>query len=107
AVMANDDRIARVEAIAARVPFRQSFRIGRGAVGSAGGFGQHVFVRLETEAGRVGWGEARALPAWSYETVESIVWAVRNYLADLLIGESPLAVNRIQAAMYERLTPAV
>jgi muconate cycloisomerase len=101
------DVIRRVEAIPCRVPFRQTFLIGRGAVGAAGAAGQHVFVRVETEEGRVGWGEARALPAWSYETVESITWAIRNYLAPLVIGQSPFALNLIQRAMYETLTPAI
>jgi muconate cycloisomerase len=100
-------RIARVEAIPARVPFRREFVIGRGAVGSAGGAGNHVFVRLETEDGHVGWGETRALPSWSYETVESITAAVREYLGPLLIGRDPFSLNAIHRAMYETLTPAV
>jgi muconate cycloisomerase len=99
--------ISRVEVIAARVPFRQTFVIGRGAVGSAGGSGEHVFVRLEAEDGQVGWGEVRALPAWSYETVESIATTIRHYFAKELIGRSPFELNRIQAALYERVTPAV
>ncbi len=101
------DRIARVEAIPARVPFKAEFRIGRGQVATAGATGNHVFVRLETEEGRVGWGEARALPAWSYETVEAITFAVRNYFAELLLGRNPFELNTIHRAMYERLTPAI
>jgi muconate cycloisomerase len=100
-------RIARFEAIPARVPFRREFVIGRGAVGTAGGAGNHVFVRLETEDGHVGWGETRALPSWSYETVESITAAVQHYLGPLLIGHSPFALNAIHRAMYETLTPSV
>jgi muconate cycloisomerase len=100
-------RIARVEAIPARVPFKIDFRIGRGQVGAAGVGGDHVFVRLETTAGAVGWGEVRALPTWSYETVEAITFAVRNYFADLLLGRDPFELNAIHRAMYERLTPAV
>ena len=46
-------RIARVEAIPARVPFKADFRIGRGQVGAAGVGGDHVFVRLETADGRI------------------------------------------------------
>lgn len=99
--------ITRVEAIPCRIPFRQSFVIGRGQVGTAGACGNHVFVRMETEDGCVGWGESRALPAWSYETVESITWAVRNHLAPLVLGRSPFDLNAIQRAMYETLTPAV
>ncbi len=99
--------IKRVEAIPCRAPFRQTFVIGRGSVGAAGGAGQHVFVRVETDCGSVGWGEARALPSWSYETVESIASAIRGYLGPLLIGRSPFDLNAIQRAMYETLTPAV
>ncbi|MCC2667743.1 MAG: muconate cycloisomerase [Armatimonadetes bacterium] len=99
--------IKRVEVLPCRVPFRQSFVIGRGQVGTAGDGGRHVFVRIETEDGHVGWGEARALPVWSYETVESIATAVRNYLGPLLIGRSPFELNAIHRAMYETLTPAV
>jgi muconate cycloisomerase len=100
-------RITRVEAIPARVPFKAEFRIGRGQVGAAGAAGDHVFVRLETEDEAVGWGEARALPSWSYETVEAITFAVRNYFADLLLGRSPFDLNAIHRAMYERLTPSI
>ncbi len=100
--------IRSVEAIPCRVPFRQAFVIGRGAVGAAAGSeGRHVFVRIETESGHVGWGEARALPSWSYETFESITFAVRNYLGPLLLGRSPFELNAIHRAMYDTLTPAV
>jgi muconate cycloisomerase len=99
--------ITRVEAIPCRVPMRQTFVIGRGQVGAAGGAGQHVFVRVETEDGHVGWGESRALPSWSYETVESITFALRSYLAPLAVGRSPFELNAIHKAMYETLTPSV
>src|SRR4029079_4721850 len=69
--------------------------------------GDHVFVRLETEDGHVGWGETRALPSWSYETVEAITAAIPHYLGPLLIGRSPFALNGIHRAMYETLTPSV
>lgn len=101
------DIIRQVEAIPTHVPFRQTFVIGRGSVGAAGGSGQHVFVRVETEGGQVGWGEARALPSWSYETLESITSAVEHYLGPLLIGRSVWDLNGIQKAMYETLTPSV
>lgn len=100
-------RITKVEVLAARLPFRSAFVIGRGKVASAGGTGEHVFVRLEADDGQVGWGEVRALPAWSYETVESIASTIRNYFAPLLVGRSPFELNRIGAALYERVTPAV
>jgi muconate cycloisomerase len=100
-------RITRVEAIPTRIPFKTDFRIGRGKVGAAGVGGDHVFVRLETADGAVGWGEVRALPQWSYETVESITFAVRRCFAELLLGRDPFELNTIHRAMYERVTPAV
>jgi muconate cycloisomerase len=100
-------KIISVEAIPCRVPFRQSFVIGRGSVGQAGQAGRHVFVRMESEDGHVGWGEARALPSWAYETQESITSAIRGYLAPLVVGRSPFELNAIHRAMYETLTPAV
>ncbi|MBM3458794.1 MAG: muconate cycloisomerase, partial [Armatimonadetes bacterium] len=100
-------RIVSVEAIPCQVPFRQTFVIGRGSVGTAGGSGRHVFVRLEDSDGRVGWGEVRALPSWSYETVEAITAAIRGYLGPLLLGRSPFDLNAIHQAMYETLTPAI
>jgi muconate cycloisomerase len=101
------DRIRRVEAIPARVRFRTDFRIGRGAVGAAGGTGDHVFVRIETEGDRVGWGETRALPSWSYETVEAITSAIRQYFAPRLLGLDPFQSLTAHRRMYEALTPAV
>jgi muconate cycloisomerase len=99
--------IVSVEAIPCRVPFRQTFVIGRGTVGAAGAAGQHVFVRLETDDGHIGWGETRALPSWSYETWEGITSAIRGYLGPLLVGRSPFDLNTIHRAMYETLTPSI
>ena len=99
--------IRTVEAIPARVPFRRSFVIGRGAVGAAGSDGEHVFVRIELEDGRVGWGECRALPSWAPETVETITTTIRRYLAPLLVGRSPWEWHALRAAIAQTITPAV
>lgn len=99
--------IRRVEALPARVPYRSTFVLGRGLVAARGQSGQYVFVRMETDDGRVGWGETIALPSWSYETVESITSTVRRYLAPIVIGRSPLDQAWFQRQFDERLTPAV
>jgi muconate cycloisomerase len=101
------DPICKVEAIPAKLRFKTEFRIGRGAVGAAGGTGDHVFVRLETESGRVGWGETRSLPSWSYETVESIVGAVRRHLGPQILGLDPFQLSTVHRRMYETLTPSI
>src|SRR5512144_353100 len=99
--------IRKVEAIATRLPFRNTFVIGNGPVAQAGQTGRYVFVRVETAAGLVGWGETIALPTWSYETAESIVSTVRDYLAPIVTGRSPFDQAWIQKRFDEALTPAV
>ena len=99
--------IRKVEAIAARVPYRDTFVIGRGLVAAAGQAGNYVFVRLETADGHVGWGETIALPSWSYETVGSITTTVRDHLAGIVTGRSPFEQAYFQRRFDDVLTPAV
>lgn len=101
------DRIRTIEVIPAEVPFSTSFSISRGTVGAEKSTGPVVFVRIETESGAVGWGEQRALPYWSYETVESISSTIEHYLAPILIGADPFAINAIHQAISRAITPAV
>jgi muconate cycloisomerase len=61
-------------------------------------------LRLETDGGAVGWGEARALPSWTGETIESIVAALQNYFAPVLLGLNPFARNRMMATLDEIIT---
>ena len=107
AAAARPDRIAKVEVLPARLPYRNTFVIGRGLVASPGQAGQYVFVRIESESGHVGWGETIALPSWSYETAESIVSTVRNYLAPIVVGRLPFDQAYFQKRFDEVLTPAV
>ena len=99
--------IRKVEAIPARVPYRDTFVIGRGLVATGGQAGQYVYVRVETDDGTVGWGETIALPSWSYETVDSIVGTVRNHLAPIVIKRSVFDQSWFQQQFDEVLTPAV
>ena len=99
--------IRKVEALAVRVPYRDTFVIGRGTVAKGGQTGQYVYVRVESASGQVGWGETIALPSWSYETVESIVSTVEHYLAPILIGRSAFEQAYFQQQFDEVLTPAV
>src|SRR5690349_19713039 len=75
---ARADTIRKVEAIPARVPYRSTFVIGRGLVAKGGQGGTYIYVRVESESGLTGWGETISLPAWSYETPESIVSTVEK-----------------------------
>ena len=48
----------------------------------------NVLVRVETDTGMVGWGEAASAPVMTGDTLESIVSAV-HYLSSALRGRDP------------------
>ena len=71
-------KIAHVDVYPTAVGMKDIFNIGTGFVGDASSAGDHVFVKITTDDGYVGWGEQRALPSWSYETTESITTTIRH-----------------------------
>jgi len=62
----------------------------------------NVLVRIETDDGTVGWGEAASAPVMTGETLESIVAAV-NYLSAALSGRDPADIDGALAAMDGRM----
>ena len=100
-------KIAHVDVYPTAVGMKDVFNIGTGFVGDTGTAGDHVFVKITTDDGYVGWGEQRALPSWSYETTESITSTIRHHIAPLLLGQDPLNLNAIHHAIYDALKPAV
>ncbi len=100
-------KIAHVDVYPISIGMKDKFTIGTGFVGDADSAGDHVFVKITTDDGFVGWGEQRALPSWSYETTESITSTIRNYITPLLFGKNPINRNAIHTAMYQTLKPAV
>ncbi len=99
-------RIRKVEVLPTRVPFRRAFRIATGPVGGTQ-VGKHVFVRLETDDGHVGWGETTTLPTWSYETLESVTTTLREHLAPLVTGRTPFDINALERDWDAALAPAI
>ena len=100
-------KITHVDVYPTAIGMKDVFNIGTGFVGDASSAGDHVFVKITTDDGYVGWGEQRALPSWSYETTESITTTVRHHIAPLLLGRDPLNLNQIHGAIYQALKPAV
>lgn len=100
--------IAKVDLFPVLVPFRRVFALGNGATSSTKDAGKPVlFVRMETNDGLVGWGEQRAEPRWSYETIETMVAAIKHHLAPIAIGMSPYDVNLFHARAEEALSVSV
>ncbi|GAB7551465.1 muconate/chloromuconate family cycloisomerase [Novosphingobium sp. 11B] len=94
--------ITKVEAFAFRLPPRRDFRWA-GLVADLGGF---VAVRIETEGGIVGFGEATPLPDWGGdwerrcgETQGTVTHLVNTVLGPALIGMDATAVTAARRKM--------
>src|SRR5712691_2984379 len=62
----------------------------------------NVLVRIESDNGVVGWGEAASAPTMTGETVESMMAAV-GYLAPALLGRAAQDIAGASAAMNARM----
>ncbi len=89
-------KITNVEAVPLAIPYH----IGEGRAGRIGEASRLDFclVRVETDAGIVGWGEA-----FSYHCRSAVAAAVRDMIAPLAIGEDALDIEGIQARIQKRL----
>ncbi len=64
-----------------------------------------VFVRIETDDGVVGWGEAACLggPTWSEESAESGAATIERYLAPWLVGRDASEIEPLRREMARRV----
>ncbi|MGK5740057.1 mandelate racemase/muconate lactonizing enzyme family protein [Micromonospora sp. URMC 103] len=77
--------IDRVETFAVALPTLRSFGVSGGSVAVAGQPSIRILVKVSAD-GVAGWGEATPIPAWTYETAESIVSTIDRYLAPAVLG---------------------
>ncbi len=99
--------IRSVEAYPLKIPYVRPFVLSRGVVGKPGIPGDHLYVRIEASDGTVGWGEARLMHTWMYETLESAYTSLVNYIAPVLKGMDPFSLNLILRRLDKLLTPVV
>src|SRR3954469_2520612 len=85
-------KITRIETIPIRVPLKPklAIRSGRGGAHTESPF---LLVRIHTDAGLVGVGEASCTPRWSGEDQVTAAHFVDNYFAPQLIGTTLDDVN--------------
>jgi hypothetical protein len=95
-------KITAITAFPFRLPVRRDFKWA-GLIADLGGF---VAVRVETEGGVTGFGEATPLPDWGGdwgrrcgETQASVVQMIEQVLAPALVGLDATAVTAARAAM--------
>ena len=91
-------KINRVEPIAVSLPMKKPVVMAGVEIARA----DNVFVRIETDNGIVGWGEAASAPTMTGETVESMMAAI-GYLAPVLEGREAEDMAGARAAMAARM----
>jgi muconate cycloisomerase len=75
-------RIISIEAIPVRLPMRRPMKMAGVVIAAA----ENLLVRIESDTGLVGWGEAASAPTMTGELLGGMAAAVR-YLAPALIGQ--------------------
>jgi L-alanine-DL-glutamate epimerase-like enolase superfamily enzyme len=93
--------IVRVEAFRVDFPVVKSFVFASGTAGPVGATAAHVFVKLTDSDGRVGWGESRPSPGWSYETAESVLSTIHRYLGPRVLGLATTNRRGLHERMHE------
>lgn len=95
-------RIINVEAIPFQLPVRREFRW----AGLKAALGSFVLVRIRTDSGLVGLGEATPLPDWggdfgrrAGETQDTVISVVTKVLAPVLAGRDPTNIEPLLADM--------
>lgn len=96
-------KIDRIDVYPVRLPMIRSFTFASGSAGRKGETAPHVFLKVTDSEGAVGWGEARPVPGWSYETPETVVSTIADYLAPVAVGHSATDRYGLEAAMNRRI----
>ena len=87
-------KITQIETIPVEVPLKEGL-----TTKTAGGehvVSPYVIVRIHTDEGLVGLGEATLSPRWSGETSPGCVAAIEGLIGPALLGEDPTALSRLR-----------
>lgn len=100
-------KIAAVEVFVLHFRQKAAFVLAGGVAGAPGTPSPRVLVKVTTDEGGAGWGEATPTPRWTYETVESIVTTLRSYLAPAVLGLPAWDLDGVHRAMGRAINPGV
>jgi len=84
-------RITAVETFRVSIPFNVPFVVWRGNLASK----EHVLVRISTDSGLFGWGEAAPFLFYSPETAADVSSLIDDVLAGEIIGRDPADIRAI------------
>ena len=91
-------KITTIESIAVRLPMKKPVQMAGETVAEA----ENVFVRIESDAGAVGWGEAVAAPTMTGETIASMMAAI-DLMTPKLLARAAYDFAGAAAAMDAQL----
>jgi L-alanine-DL-glutamate epimerase-like enolase superfamily enzyme len=91
-------KITKIEAIAVSLPMKKPVQMAGETVAHA----ENVFVRVESDAGAVGWGEAASAPTMTGETIAGMMAAI-ELMRPKLIGRAAYDFAGATAAMDAQL----
>src|SRR4051794_36547654 len=89
-------KITRIETIPIRVPLKPQLAI-RGARGLSHSVSPFLLVRIHTDDGLIGLGEASCTPRWSGEDQVTASHFIETYFAPLLVGETVDDIDLLNA----------
>lgn len=98
-------KLARADVIPLRLPLRRVLTLPRGASRSLEEGKRLVLVRVESDDGGVGWGEASPSRRWSAETLESAWTSLSEYLIPAVLGRDARDLEGLHAALDAELAP--
>src|SRR5437773_5846756 len=87
-------KITRVETIPVRVPIHPNLAIKSGRGGSHA-LSPFLLVKIHTDDGIVGLGEASCTPRWSGEDQFTAQHFINQYFAPLMIGQDPTRLEDV------------
>lgn len=100
-------KIVSLDVFLLHFPQKAVFVLAGGVAGTPGAPSPRVLVKVTTDEGVAGWGEATPTPRWTYETAETIVTTLRAYLAPAVIGLQAWDLDAVQRAMERAINPGV
>ena len=97
-------KIDRIDLFPVRYPTVGYFKFFEGPGGNYGRAA--VIVKITADDGTVGWGQSVPIASWSYETLDTSLIVMRDFLAPSLVGLDPLDVAAAHRAMDRVLAPS-
>ncbi|WP_010583563.1 mandelate racemase/muconate lactonizing enzyme family protein [Schlesneria paludicola] len=90
-------KIERIEAIPVRIPLKAGLttRTAHGVHATS----DYAIIRVYTDEGVVGLGEATVAPRWTGETSSTCLSLIKELLAPALIGQNPLNITQLRQRM--------